>query len=68
MKRIRILLVTCFCIGVEDGIGGWRVRTVMDGSVLVVADDIGPTANLVHAVNFSKAFVGRYQVRLKRIK
>lgn len=40
----------------------------MDGSVLVVADDIGPTANLVHAVNFSKAFVGRYQVCLKKIK
>lgn len=38
----------------------------MDGSVLVVADDIGPTANLVHAVNFSKAFVGRYQMRQER--
>lgn len=40
----------------------------MDGSVLVVADDIGPTGHLVHAVNFSKAFVGRYQVCLKKIK
>lgn len=40
----------------------------MDCSVLVAADDIGPTGHLVHAVNFSKALVGRYQVRLKRIK
>lgn len=60
MKCICILFVICFCIGVEDGIGGWRVWIVMDGFVLVVVDDIGLIGYFVYVVNFFKVFVGRY--------
>lgn len=52
-----LLLIARLGHAAVDCVGGWGVGTVVNGPVLIVADDVRPAAYFIHAVTFPDTLI-----------